>query len=146
MLSPLCWDAPSHTWYVIGDCNLTLTSSETSTSAAPLSPNRVPYLDFLCNSEGLDLWLASPNHSALTHYTFAHGTSCSILDRVAHSNFGILSGFINVAPIYIPATDHCPISATLILSQPSVGNSQFLQHLQTPHCNFAILPKTLKTL
>ena len=130
MLTPLCQDAPSHVWCVIGDCNLTLASSET-TSTGAISPNHGPYLDFLCNTDGSDLWLASPDRSALTQYTFAHGSSRSILDRVAHSHSGIPLGSVDVAPVYIPATDHCAISATLALSLPDVGNSQFSQYPQT---------------
>lgn len=41
MLTPLCQDAPSRAWCVIGDCNLTLDSIETSASHAQLSPNRL---------------------------------------------------------------------------------------------------------
>ena len=63
MLTPLCQDAPSHAWRVIGDCNLTLHSIE-SLAALP-SPNSVPCLDFLRQSNGQNLWLTREGRSAL---------------------------------------------------------------------------------
>jgi hypothetical protein len=42
---------------------------------------------------------------------------------VSHS--GVTTGSIDNTPVYIGATDHRPISATLMLSQPSLGNALF---------------------
>ncbi len=99
MITPLCRAAPSRAWCLIGDCNLTLASVEISGSNAPLSPNRLPYLQFLRDSDGCDLWMASDDHSALTHYTFSRGSSRFILDRLAHSRCSVVSGSLDIAPI-----------------------------------------------
>jgi hypothetical protein len=132
MISTLCRDAPCQAWCVIGDCNLTLDSVELSGSHTLPSPNRLPYLDFLRESQGHDLWANHNDRSALTHYTFSCGHSRSILDHVAHSSRGVITGDIDIAPVYIGATDHRPISATLVLSQPELGQAQLHQQLPNP--------------
>ena len=126
MVTPICQAAPSHAWCLLGDCNLTLHSIESSSPSTHPSPNHAPYLDFLRHSDGQDLWLSHEDRSALTHYTFSRGTSRSILDRVAHSRAGVLNGSVDVAPVYISATDHRPISATLMLALPGLGNANFI--------------------
>jgi hypothetical protein len=50
-ITELCLAAPSHVWRIIGDCNLTLASVETFSSAPP-SPNRLPYLEHLHTAAG----------------------------------------------------------------------------------------------
>jgi hypothetical protein len=57
MITPLCHAAPSRAWCLIGDCNLTLHSVETSAPSGLPSPNRIPYLTFLQQTDGQDLWL-----------------------------------------------------------------------------------------
>jgi hypothetical protein len=73
LLTSLCRDAPSQVWCVIGDYNLTLAAVEISGSAAQLSPNRFPYLEFLYNSNGRDLWMTFDDHSVHSHYIFSCG-------------------------------------------------------------------------
>ena len=94
---------------------------------APLGHNRLPYLEFLRNSNGRDLWPACDNRSALTHYTFSRGNPCSILDCVAHSHSGVVTGSFDLAPVFIGATDHGPIYATVMLSQSGFSDAQFNQ-------------------
>lgn len=123
MILPLCQAAPSRAWCLMGDCNLTLHSIETSGSGP--HPNRAHYMDFLQRSDGHDLWLTREDRSVLTHYTYSRGSSRSILDRVAHSHSGVISGSIDIAPLFVGATDHRPISATLMLSHTGLGNALF---------------------
>ena len=132
MLAPLCREAPSHAWCIIGDCNLTLDAVESTGPPSRSHPNRFPYLDFLRDCNGLDLWQTQPDRSAHTHYTFSRGPSRSILDRVAHSHCGLASASIDTATPYIGATDHRPISATLLLSLSQLGNASLPDHPSPP--------------
>ena len=133
MLTPLCNTAPSQAWCLIGDCNLTLTSEESSGSHAPTALNRSSYLEFLWNTHGADLWTAREDRSALTHYTFSRGSSRSILDRAAHSLTGVITGSIDIAPLYVGATDHRPISVSLLLAHPRLGNAFLLSRPTGTH-------------
>ena len=91
---------------------------------APLGPNRLPYLEFPRNSNGRDLWPACDDRSALTHYTFSHGDPCSILDCVAHSHSGVVTGSFDLSPVFIGTTDHGPNHATVMLSQSGFSDAQ----------------------
>ena len=73
-------------------------------------------------------WLSREERSAHSHFTFSRGPSRSILDRVACSHSGIMQGSIDISPVYIPATDHRPISTTLFLSQAGLGNAVFARY------------------
>ena len=115
---------------VIGDSNLTLHSIESS--AARPSPNSTPFLDFLRQTNGQDLWLTREDRSALTHYMYSQGASRSIFDHVAHSISAVTDRSIDVPPVYISLTDYRPISATLMLSQPGLGHADFQEHPSPP--------------
>ena len=100
MVAQLCRDAPSKSWCIIGDCNLTLASVEAANPSPP-NPNRVPYLSFLRDARGHDLWSAQDERFAFSHYTYSRGPVRSILDRVAYSHANILDGSIDI-PYVLP--------------------------------------------
>ena len=125
MVAQLCRDAPSKSWCVIGDCNLTLASVKTANPLPSPNPNCGPYLAFLRDVRGRDLWSAQDNRSAFSHYTYSRGPARSILDRVACSHANILDGSIDIPSVYIDATDHRPICATILLSHPTLGLAHF---------------------
>jgi hypothetical protein len=56
-------------------------------------------------------------------YTFSRGSSGAILDRVAHSCSGVTTGSLGIAPVYIPVTDHRPISAARLFTHPGLRNA-----------------------
>jgi hypothetical protein len=58
MVAQLCRVAPSRSWCVIGDCNVTLAAVETAASSSVPNPNRAPYQAFLRDARGCDLWSA----------------------------------------------------------------------------------------
>jgi len=85
MVAQLCHDAPSKSWCIIGDCNLTLASIKTANPLPSPNPNCGPYLAFLRDAHSCDLWLAQDNYSAFSHYTYSHGpTSPSSTTSSAH--------------------------------------------------------------
>ncbi|KAG6827833.1 hypothetical protein H0H92_010320, partial [Tricholoma furcatifolium] len=124
-ISELCTSAP-HSWSVHGDFNASLTHLESSSASSQPSSPRSSYRTFLTNSHGIDLWSLIPDRHYETHYTyrtFAAGSDQSfraraIIDRVAASQIGIISGEISTLDNFIPCTDHRPISSRLILSAP----------------------------
>ncbi|PPQ63162.1 hypothetical protein CVT24_005802 [Panaeolus cyanescens] len=112
-----------HSWSLMGDFNATLSPSETTShSTSPASnASRNAYMNFLNQTTASDLW-KNQNPDAAHHYTYRSYTgsppTCSILDRIATSRIGILSGSVGVLPDFIPCTDHRPITSQLVLKPP----------------------------
>ncbi|KAI0039606.1 hypothetical protein FA95DRAFT_1503927, partial [Auriscalpium vulgare] len=93
LITDLCRSA-SHSWSVIGDCNVTLTTAE-SQSGSHLLSNRTHFLSFLNVARGHDLWSDQPDRDVASCYTYRGPFGSSIIDRAIHSNFGVLSGQIS---------------------------------------------------
>ncbi|KAF8955882.1 hypothetical protein BDZ97DRAFT_1926195 [Flammula alnicola] len=115
-------------WSTIGNVNATLSSVETSAQSYTMTPAHRAYMDFLNHVDGIDLWSIQPQPNLRTQYTHrgfssaysgaAHCTPCSIIDCVASSHIGVVSGLIETMRAFIPCTDHRPITSCLVLSAP----------------------------
>ncbi|GBE78620.1 hypothetical protein SCP_0115090 [Sparassis crispa] len=116
-IADLCSTAP-FSWTVVGDCNATLTLSESSSANLRISAASSQYRTFLNTSHGVDLWSQRDDADASSMYTFHSNNGLSIIDRVAHSSVGILTGLVQTSNVFVPATDHRPITASLALSPP----------------------------
>ncbi|KAL6298495.1 hypothetical protein BKA93DRAFT_830635 [Sparassis latifolia] len=107
-----------YSWCVIGDCNASVSMTETLSSTPSISAAQRHYTDFLHMAQVIDLWTLQGDADANTNYTFSSHIGRSIIDRVAYSTQGILTGTIEIADTFIPATDHRAIWASLILTPP----------------------------
>ncbi|KAK0458012.1 uncharacterized protein EV420DRAFT_1270768, partial [Desarmillaria tabescens] len=86
-ISYLCASA-QHSWQVIGDFNVTLTSSEVMGDATGDNYARTAYRDFLHQSRGIDTWENQNDNDARHVYTFNayNGTCRSIIDHLDASS------------------------------------------------------------
>ncbi|KAI0072125.1 hypothetical protein K474DRAFT_1701173 [Panus rudis PR-1116 ss-1] len=130
-VSALCATA-SHSWSVIGDCNATMSASETTTVSDGLPPTRMAYLDFLRMSEGYDVWTSQGDAHVPHTYTFANHAVKSILDRLAMSMKGTVAASIRTLHDFIPSTDHLPILASVALAPPISPISSLCLPTQNP--------------
>ncbi|GBE82235.1 hypothetical protein SCP_0406180 [Sparassis crispa] len=121
-------------WCILGDCNASLSVTETSSATPSLSPSRLHYTAFLHNTHALDFWLLRGDADVRSMYTFRNHFGQSIIDRVAHSQQGLLAGTIAIDDIFIPATDHRAIFADITLAPPvTLPASVVFPELSTSH-------------
>ena len=131
-VTELC-NASPHSWTLLGDLNATVSPAERQGSE-----NRTPYLNFLRNTNGKDLWKQYPLRNRLLDWTCRAKDSDkggSIIDRVVTSAFGIVEAQLQVATKpndYIPVTDHRPIIAYIIPNPPNGTFLASLSALQMP--------------
>ncbi|PIL25982.1 hypothetical protein GSI_11736 [Ganoderma sinense ZZ0214-1] len=134
-VSALCASAP-HSWALLGDCNLTLSSSESLARAEPNHLKRDAYLACLHAADGYDVWQTQLDADARTSYTCRSytGHGQSIIDRLAVSRRGTLTATCLVPRDFIPATDHRPVLARIALSVPThlAGHSPHLASSYSP--------------
>jgi len=142
-ITNICLSAPFSS-SIIGDFNATLLSTETtSPNLSPSSSTaRQAYSTFLSHTNALDLWLIQPQTNPVHCYTYKTNQSLSpsstphssIIDRMAVSRHGIISGSTGVLTDFIPCTDHRPISTQLVLSPPSTmtGSSDLPDEILPP--------------
>ncbi|KAK7048602.1 hypothetical protein R3P38DRAFT_3619413, partial [Favolaschia claudopus] len=118
----LCQQAP-YSWSIEGDCNATTSSAESTGENYRLTPARRQYADFLHIANGKDLWMEQPDRNAANTFTYKGPFGQSIIDRMAHSTAGVLGGSIAVSKVFIPATDHRAIVASIALCPPPTWDS-----------------------
>ena len=119
-VSSLCATA-HHSWTLIGDCNVTLSPSESLAHTDTTHLKRDAYMACLNAADGYDVWQTQHDADARTSYTcraFA-GHGQSIIDRVAVSHRGTLAANCFVPRDFIPATDHRPVLAHIALLAPT---------------------------
>ncbi|KAK6972007.1 hypothetical protein R3P38DRAFT_3297233 [Favolaschia claudopus] len=133
LIALLCQQAP-YSWSIEGDCNATTSSAETTAENYCLTPARRQYVQFLNVTNGKDLWMDQPDRNAAQTFTYKGPFGQSIIDRVAHSTRGILGGTISVPKLFIPATDHRLIVASIALCPPpSFGSQATIPGFSTPY-------------
>ncbi|KAG6822432.1 hypothetical protein H0H92_013905, partial [Tricholoma furcatifolium] len=123
----------SHSWSVHGDFNVSLTSIESISAPSHGHSPRDAYRTFLANTYAVDLWSLIPDRHYETHYTFrtlaannnpeSAFRARAIIDRVATSRVGIVSGDIATLDTFIPCTDHRPIISNIVLTPPDHGHA-----------------------
>ncbi|GJE97002.1 hypothetical protein PsYK624_132120 [Phanerochaete sordida] len=116
-VSTLCTSSP-YSWSVIGDCNVTMTASESTALSDRPSPARTAYLRFLQAADGFDVWHTQGDADARHVYTFHNHQGQSVLDRCASSRKGSLTASCEVLTDFIPNTDHRPLLASIALVAP----------------------------
>ncbi|GJE96477.1 hypothetical protein PsYK624_126740 [Phanerochaete sordida] len=117
LVSAVCRDAP-HSWTLMGDYNTTLSPSESLAQADRYSASRDGYTSLLRTTDGFDIWQTQHDADARTSYTCKAGSGQSVIDRVSASRRGTVTAFACVLHNFIPATDHRPVLATIVLSPP----------------------------
>ncbi|KAL6308920.1 hypothetical protein BKA93DRAFT_822187 [Sparassis latifolia] len=131
-IANLCQQAP-YSWCIMGDCNASLTSEETLSTSHMLSPSQLYYTTFLQDLHAIDLWSLQGDADAHSMFTFRNHLGQSIIDRLTHSEQGFLSSAITTSTLFIPATDHRAITASIVLTPP------------LPHSASVMLPDTVPT-
>ncbi|KAG2337078.1 hypothetical protein BDR05DRAFT_952885 [Suillus weaverae] len=116
-ITQLCQHSP-YSWSLIGDCNVTLNISETSSWSTSLSQAQLQYRTFLHDCHAVDIWDTQNDVDAAFTYTFHNHIGQSVIDRAVHSTVGVQSSEIEVLDFFIGSTDHRPIRALLSMSTP----------------------------
>ncbi|KAG1725257.1 hypothetical protein EDB19DRAFT_1915177 [Suillus lakei] len=120
-----CQQSP-YSWSLIGDCNVTLNITETSSQSTSLSQAQLQCM-FLRDCHAVDVWDAQNDVDAALTYTFHNHLGQSVIDHAVHSTDGVQSSKIDViGDCFIGSTDHWPIHAILSLLAPDG------QHLVNP--------------
>ncbi|GBE82322.1 hypothetical protein SCP_0407060 [Sparassis crispa] len=130
-ITDLCRDA-KYSWCILGDCNASISSTETLATSPPNASPRLHYTAFLLNMQAIDLWSYRGDADAHSMFTFKNHLSQSIINRAAHSPSGFVTGTITANDNFIPATDHCAISASLLLAPPATHTGSAVLHDSVP--------------
>ncbi|KAG0702051.1 hypothetical protein DFH29DRAFT_789671, partial [Suillus ampliporus] len=83
-ITKLCQQSP-YSWSLIGDCNVTLNITETSSRSTSLSQAQLQYRMFLRDCHAVDVWDAQNDADAALTYTFHNHLGQSVIDRAVHS-------------------------------------------------------------
>jgi hypothetical protein len=104
----ICRAAP-HSWEVIGDCNVTLSASESSGTSDSSGNARDTYLHFLHSAAGLDVWQRQGNNDAAHCFTWRayNGLCQSIIDRWASLLHQFLSQVTSSRELIIERLNRC---------------------------------------
>ncbi len=124
-ITRLCFGA-KYSWSMSGDCNATLSHSESTSANLSISSARLQYSQFLQLTDAVDIWSSQPNtiaspsfYTCRSQLTALSQPTFSIIDHVAALCKGTLTAEIALSPHFIPCTDHRPVFSRIVLSPPS---------------------------
>jgi hypothetical protein len=123
-ITQICQQSP-HSWTLAGDVNATVSTLERHTGG---QDTRRQYLQFLCLSNGLDVWALNPDRTRDHDWTCrARGSTGggNIIDRIVASHIGFSDAEIRVADRssdYVPMTDHRAVIGFLNIHPPTNPN------------------------
>ena len=115
-----CQQSP-HSWTLAGDVNTTISTLERPSGGQDA---RRQYLQFLRQSDGLDMWTLNPDRTRDHDWTCrARGSTggSNIIDRIVISRKGYIDAEIHVAnrsSDYIPMTDHRAVVGFMNIHPP----------------------------
>ena len=119
-----CRQSP-HSWTLAGDVNATISTLERPSGGQDA---RRQYLQFLRQSDGLDMWALNPDRTRDHDWTCrARGSTGggNIIDRIVISRKGYIDAEIHVADRssdYIPMTDHRAVVGFMNIHPPEGPN------------------------
>jgi len=123
-ITQICQQSP-HSWTLAGDVNATVSALECPIGGPDA---RRQYLQFLCLSNGLDIWTLNPDQTCDHDWTCrARGSTGggNIINRIVTSRIGFSDAEICVADRssdYVPMTDHRTVMGFLNIHPPPSTN------------------------